>query len=75
MSSGLESLVQNLTNDGGDSSKTIHTNNRFQNNISSCLRKGVYPYDYMDSSKRLEETQLPPKKAFYSKAYQSRLFG
>ena len=67
MSSGLESLVKNLTNDGTDSSKTVHTNARFQNNITLCLRKGVYPYDYVNSSKRLEETQLPPKKAFYSK--------
>ena len=67
MSSGLESLVKNLTNNGTDSSKTVHTNARFQNNIMLCLRKGVYPYDYVNSSKRLEETQLPPKKAFYSK--------
>ena len=67
MSSGLESLVKNLTNNGTDSSKTVHTNTRFQNNIMLCLRKGVYPYDYVNSSKRLEETQLPPKKAFYSK--------
>ena len=29
MSSGLESLVKNLTNNGGDSSKTAHTKNRF----------------------------------------------
>ena len=29
-------------------------------------RKGVYPYDYMDSSDRFEETQLPPKESFYS---------
>ncbi|KAK3757134.1 hypothetical protein RRG08_049801 [Elysia crispata] len=31
------------------------------------LRKGVYPYEYMDSWERFEETQLPPKEAFYSK--------
>ena len=67
MSSGLESLVKNLTNNGIDSSKTVHTKNRFQEKTSLCLRKGVYPYDYVDSSKRLKETQLPPKKAFYSK--------
>ena len=30
-------------------------------------RKGVYPYEYMDSWDRFEETQLPPKEAFYSK--------
>ena len=31
------------------------------------LRKGVYPYEYMDSWERFEETQLPPKEDFYSK--------
>ena len=31
------------------------------------LRKGVYPYEYMDSWERFEETKLPPKDAFYSK--------
>ena len=30
-------------------------------------KKGVYPYDYMDSIERLNETELPPKEAFYSK--------
>ena len=30
------------------------------------LRKGVYPYEYMDSWERFNETSLPPKKAFYS---------
>ena len=24
------------------------------------LRKGVYPYDYVDSPDKLQETQLPP---------------
>ncbi|XP_034266860.1 uncharacterized protein LOC117661806 [Pantherophis guttatus] len=31
------------------------------------LRKGVYPYEYMDSWERFTESQLPPKEAFYSK--------
>ena len=31
------------------------------------LRKGVYPYEYMDSWERFDETSLPDKKAFYSK--------
>ena len=30
------------------------------------LRKGVYPYEYMDSWERFNETSLPPKKSFYS---------
>ena len=31
------------------------------------LRKGVYPYDYGDCMKKLDETNLPPKEDFYSK--------
>ena len=31
------------------------------------LRKGVYPYEDMDSWERFNETSLPDKKAFYSK--------
>ena len=31
------------------------------------LRKGVYPYDYVDCMKKFDETSLPPKEAFYSK--------
>jgi len=30
-------------------------------------RKGVYPYDYVDSVDKLAETALPPKEAFFSK--------
>ena len=30
------------------------------------LRKGVYPYEYMDNWKRFNETSLPSKKDFYS---------
>ena len=30
-------------------------------------RKGVYPYDYVDSVDKLLETALPLKEAFYSK--------
>ena len=30
------------------------------------LRKDVYPYEYMDSWERFDETAIPPKKYFYS---------
>ena len=33
------------------------------------LRKGVYPYEYMYSWKRFDETSLPIRKAFYSELY------
>ena len=37
------------------------------NQLSLLLRKGVYPYYYVDCIKKLDETSLPPKEAFYSK--------
>ena len=30
------------------------------------LRKGVYPYEYVDNWERFNETSLPSKKDFYS---------
>ena len=35
--------------------------------MSLLLRKGVYPYDYVDCMKKLDETSIPLKEAFYSK--------
>ena len=39
------------------------------NKFVLLLRKSVYPYEYMDSWKRFDETSLPDKKAFYSELY------
>ena len=39
------------------------------NKFVLLLRKGVYPYEYMDSWKRFDETSLPDKKDFYSEFY------
>ena len=36
------------------------------NKFILLLRKGVYPYEYMDSWERFKETSLPDKEAFYS---------
>ena len=36
------------------------------NKFILLLRKGVYPYEDMDSWKRFDETSLPDKEAFYS---------
>ena len=48
---------------------------RFENTCEFCdrninkftllLRKGVYPYEYMDSWEKFDETSLPNKEAFY----------
>ena len=36
------------------------------NKFVLSLRKGVYPYEYMDRWERINETSLPPRKYFYS---------
>ena len=43
--------------------------------LDLVLRKGVYPYDYMDRLDRLSETKLPPKEAFYSKLNETAISG
>ena len=63
MASSLDKLSSNL-----DKSCFLNTSKFYEGKqLDLLLRKGVYPYDYMDSLKRLSETQLPPKEAFYSK--------
>ena len=37
------------------------------NQLSLLLRTDVFRYDYDDSMRKLDETSLPPKEAFYSK--------
>ena len=41
--------------------------NKDINKFALLLRKGVYPYEYMDSWKRFKEESLPDKEYFYSK--------
>ena len=56
----LEKLVGNLKEpDFKHLSKTFAPDK-----LSLLLRKGVYPYDYVDSPIKLTETQLPPPSAF-----------
>ena len=63
MASSLDKVSSNL-----DKSRFIDTS-RYNNGtqLDLLLRKGVYSYEYVDSLKRLDETCLPPKEAFYSK--------
>ena len=35
-------------------------------NFTLLLRKGVYPYEYMDDWEKINETLLPEKEDFYS---------
>ena len=38
----------------------------FYKDINLLKQRGVYPYEYIDSLEKLNETQLPPIEAFYS---------
>ena len=46
--------------------KTYEFCNNGINKFILLLKKGVYPYEYMDSLERFDETPMPDKKAFYS---------
>ena len=38
-----------------------------EDKLNLLTRKGIYPCEYMNSPEKLEETQLPPNEAFYSR--------
>ena len=40
--------------------------NKNLNKFILLLRKGVYPYEYVDNWERFDETSLPNKESFYS---------
>ena len=62
MASSLENLVQ-ATN----KSDFKITKSEFGDKTDIILRKVVYPYEYIDSLDRFNETQLPSIDKFYSK--------
>ncbi|KYM95309.1 DNA polymerase [Cyphomyrmex costatus] len=65
LSSSLEKLVSYL-----DKSKLNITRSIFFNldeqEFAFLTRKGVFPYEYVNSFDKLNETSLPPREAFYS---------
>jgi len=65
MPTSLDSLSKNL------SKEKFKFLKRYCNysviHMDLVIRKGIYPYDYMDSLQKFNETQLPSKSAFYSK--------
>ena len=63
MSSSLDSLTKNLVS-GGKRLFGFEDYSDLQYDL--LTRKGVYPYEYINTWGRFEETQLPPINAFYS---------
>ena len=63
MAESLDDLVNNLPEDAFNNLKKYYTGDK----LSLVKRKGVYPYNYMDSLERFKENKLPLKESFYSK--------
>ena len=63
MAASLDTLVSNLSKDHFKNLKRYYSGEKF----NLLARKGIYPYEYMDSLERFKETKLPPKEAFYSR--------
>ena len=62
MSSSLDRLVSNLPKDD-----LIYTSKVFKGKrLNLMSQKGVYPYDFMDSFEKFDQTELPTKDQFYS---------
>ena len=64
MSSSLDSLVNNLA---CRHNKFFGFEDYNESQYKLLIRKGIYPYEYMEDWNRFKETALPPKEAFYSK--------
>ena len=63
MDASLDNLVNNLPKDAFNNVKRYYVEDK----LDLLTRKGIYPYEYMNSPEKLRETQLPPKEAFYSR--------
>ena len=53
----LEKLVNNSSKDAFSNVKRYYAEDK----LELLPRKGIYPYEYMDTPEKLKETQLPPK--------------
>ena len=59
----LDKLSKNLNNDQCKNVAQYYSGKQFD----LLRKKGVYPYEWVDSIKKFSEAQLPPIEAFYSK--------
>lgn len=64
LSSSLDKLVHTLRSDDFTNLRKYFEDEKLFNLIK---RKGVYCYNFIDSIKRYEETQLPPRSKFFNK--------
>ena len=63
MSSSLGALVNNLPKNGFKNISKYYTSEE----VELIKQKGFYPYEFMDTEEKFNDTKLPPREAFYSK--------
>ena len=63
MSSSLGALVNNLPKNGFKNISKYYTPEQ----VELIKQKGFYPYEFMDTEEKFNDTKLPPREAFYSK--------
>ena len=68
MATSLNNLVKNLSKEN-----FIQTRKTFGEKFELLTRKGVYPFDYMNSFEKFNETELPRREEFYSKLNDSEI--
>lgn len=61
LSASLDALASNLPKDS-----LAITKNQMTSNFDVACKKGIFPYEWMDSVEKLNATELPPIEAFYS---------
>ena len=63
MKQSIEALVNNLPKNGFKNISKYFK----PEEVELIKQKGFYPYEYMDTEEKFNETKLPPQEAFYSK--------
>ena len=63
MNSSLDRLSTNLQTED----LVMTSSGVSESELTLLRRKGVYPYEYVDSYERFDEIKLPPQESFYSK--------
>ena len=73
LNSSLQTLTENLADEGEEKFKYLWKSFPDPNMFSLLIRKGVFPYDYVDTMEKLEERKLPSKEDFFNRLTQENI--
>ena len=71
MPSSIEKLASYLQN---ENKKITMKHSKNSNEFELLTRKGVFPYEHVDNMRKLDETELPSKSAFFSQLNDENVF-